>query len=505
MLSAAFNADLAPATVTTDNVRLHGPQGNVIASAVSASGATLRALPAAALPGDTTYTLFLDATIADTAGRTLETAAHASFTTAAQAWSTMATAVGDQVASTADTYPVIAALVDGGAMVAWRGGQFRNETVSVSRYEPVNGTWATPFVIFTVADPNDYLTGVSLVPCANGDVLLLVGTGLLPGSVALYRLAAGTATWGAPATVQVQPPGTAGTYTRAVSDSRGVVTIIASNGATLYATRQDAATSAWSAPRRIDRPSASPYLLAPRLALDGSDGVVAAWIEAADDSSRAVWIARFDPTAGAWGEATSPGPGAMQYMDLAVSATGETTVAWATGQSLSANPSVWSSRWTQQQPQWTVPVRLDADSLSGTGAPSLAVDGAGAVMAAWGQLSGVSWARFDPAGGGWSAAATLPASHWFSESIALVADVAGNAVLSWLDSQSNNAVTARFSVDAGQWQAVATLSPPTGMSSVFANPPVAAVDAAGDVTLAWYAWNRQGGNDRYIVSANRLQ
>ncbi len=503
MLSAVFNAELAPAAVTANDVRLLGPQGNVIASTVSASGATLQVQPDAALPGDTTYTLSLDATIADTAGRTLGTAARASFTTAAQAWSTTATALGDQVASTADTYPVIAALADGGAMVAWRGGQLRNEPVSVSRYEPVNGTWSTPFVIFTAADPNDHLTSISLVPCANGDVLLLICTGLLPGFVTLYRHAAGNATWGAPATVQVRPAGSPGTYTRAVSDSRGVVTIIASDGSTLYATRQDAAMGAWSAPRRIDRLSASPYLLAPRLALDGSDGVVAAWIQASDDSSRAVWVARFDPAAGAWGEATSPGPGAMQYMDLAVSATGETTVAWATGQSLSAYPSVWSSRWTPQQPQWTAPVRLDADTLSGAGAPSLAVDGAGAVIAAWGQQS-VSWARFDPAGGGWSVAAAVPASGWFSGSIALVADVAGNAVLSWLD-PSNNAAAARFSMDTGQWQALAILSPPTGMSSVFANAPVAAIDAAGDVTLAWYAWNRQGANDRYIVSANRLQ
>jgi hypothetical protein len=75
-------------------------------------------------------------------------------------------------------------------------------------------------------------------------------------------------------------------------------------------------------------------------------------------------------------------------------------------------------------------------------------------------------------------AATLHASRWFSESIALVADIAGNELLSRLDNQSNNAVTARFSADAGQWQAVATLIPPTGMRSLLANPPVAAVDTA---------------------------
>jgi len=115
MLSAAFNAELAPATVTAGKIRLLGPQGNVIASTVSASGATLQALPSAALPGDTTYTLVLDPTIADIAGRALGTAARASFTTAAQSWSTAATAVGDQVGFTADTYPEIAALADSSA------------------------------------------------------------------------------------------------------------------------------------------------------------------------------------------------------------------------------------------------------------------------------------------------------------------------------------------------------------------------------------------------------
>jgi len=503
MLSAAFNAELAPATVTAGNIRLLGPQGNVIASTVSASGTSLQAQPAAALPGDTTYALVLDSTIADTAGRTLGTAARASFTTAAQSWSTAATAIGDQVHFTADTYPEVAALADSGAMVAWRGGQNVNQTVSVSRYEPVNGTWTAPFIIFTAADPGDFLTDLSLAPCANGDVLLLIGTALLPGSVTLYRHAASTATWGAPTTVQVQPNAMSGSSTRGISDSRGTVTIIASDGATLYATRQDAATSAWSAPQRIDKPSTSPFLLAPRLALDGADGVVAAWIEETDGNSRGVWVARFDPSAGSWGEATSPGPGAMQYMDIAVSATGETTVAWTTGQSFSAYPSVWSSRWTPQQPQWTPPVRLDAN-IAGSGAPSLAVDGAGAVMAVWGG-SGIAWARFDPAGSGWSSPASLPESNGFTGSIGLVADVAGNVVLSCLDGQTNGAAATRFSVDTGRWEAVATLTPPSGMSSVFANSPVAAIDAGGDVTLAWYAWNRQDANDRFIVSVNRLQ
>lgn len=503
-VAAAFNAQLAVDSITPARVRLLGPEGNAMECDLSAVGNSVEIVPKASLPGDTRFTLHLDGAIADAAGRTLGTTALRGFRTAAQAWASTATDVGTVSSHTAQTYPWAVALPSGDVMVAWHIGTGGRDTVFASRYGSKTGSWSAP-VTLHASTPFGALGPLSIAACPNDDVVLFwsewtSGNTQIEGA----RYTASSDTWSSLGPVQVVPDFASVSTAIAVVDSRGNITVAASTGAALHAVRWDAATRAWSVPQRIDHPVGAGYLLSARATVDAFDVVVVAWIQADDDTGRSVYVARYDPAVGAWSAAQRAGTGAMQYMAMAVDPAGAITVAWATGVSLSSSPTLWTSRWVPGQEQWSAKVRLDGDSVSGVGAPVLVADATGCVTASWMQ-DGTPRAARHAAGAGWSVPQQLSNRATRNDAaLALVADAAGNLALTLTEAQSQP-MALRYSATEGQWQPGVLIGAPSAGTAVFANDPIAVVDRAGNVTLAWMAWNRVDGAEAYVVSVNRLQ
>jgi hypothetical protein len=503
-VTAAFSAQIAADSITPVNVQLLGPEGNVMDCHLSAIGSSVQIIPNASLPGDTRFTLHLDSAIADATGRALGATALPSFRTAYQAWAASASDVGTLSSLTSQTRPWAVALPSGDVMVAWHSMLAGGDTVFASRYSTKMGSWSAPAAVYA-STQFGALGPLSIAACPNDDVVLfwiewISGYPQIEGA----RYTASSDTWNSLGTIQVVPAFNSVSGTTAVVDSHGNITVAAGTGDSLYAVRWDAASSTWSVPQRIDHPVAIGYLLSPRVTVDAFDVVVAAWIQEDDDPGRSVYVARYDPAVGTWGAAQRAGTGAMQYMAMAVDSAGAITVAWATGVSLSSSPTLWSSRWLPGQQQWSAQVRLDSDSVFGVGAPALVADAAGYVTASWMQDGTPRAARY-ASGTGWSIPQQL--SNRFTggtTELVLVADIAGNLTLTLTEVQSQP-MALRYSATDSQWQLAVPVGAPSAGTAVFANDPIAVVDRAGNVTLAWMGWNTVSGAATYVVSVNRLQ
>lgn len=503
-VTATFNAQIAADSIAAGNVRLLGPESNVIECELSAIGSSVQIIPKTSLPGDTRFTLHLDGAIRDATGRTLGATVLASFLTASQAWAATATGVGTLSSYTSGTHPSAVALPSGDVMIAWHGGLAGRDTVFASRYSTRRGSWSAPVTVhastqFGVIGP------LSIAACPNDDVVMFWGE-IVSGNSQIEgaRYTASSGSWSSLGNIQVVPDFISVSAATVVVDSHGNITVAAGTGVSLYAIRWDAASSAWSVPQRIDHPVASGYLLSLRVTVDALDVVVAAWIQADDDNSRSVYVARYDPAVGTWGAAKRAGTNAMQYMAMAVDGAGAITVAWATGMSLSSSPTLWSSRWLPGQDQWSAQVRLDSDSVFGVGAPVLVADAAGYVTASWMQDGTPRAARY-ASGTGWSVPQQLSNRGTpGTTQLDLVADIAGNLTLTLTEAQSQP-MALRYSATQSQWLVAVPVGAPSAGTAVFANDPIAVVDRAGNLTLAWMAWNTVHGAATYVVSVNRLQ
>lgn len=504
--TVTFNAEVGSASVTPANARLLGPEGNAIACALSSVGGTLSVTPKVALPGGTHFTLELASAVSDTAGRTLVTSTRAGFDTVAQAWGAAAIEVGAMSSITAQTYPCAVALPSGNVMLVWHQGFAGADTIFASRHDARAGTWSTPAAIYS--NPQAGALGpLSLAASPNDDVVLswtVLSGGMWQAQVA--RHAASSDSWALWAPAESVPPYESAMGPVAVVDSQGRIALLTSTARALYAIHFDAALAQWSAPQRIDHPVTNGYLLSLRVAVDDADTIVAAWIQQDDNTfGRSVYVARYDSSARSWGTAQRAGTDAMQYMDMAIDGSGAITVVWATASTFSAGPMLWSSRCASASADWSPRVRLDADSTFGAGAPVVVGDMAGYVTAAWMQGGTPLVARYDPTSNrGWSAPVQITDTFMSgAPDIAMVADVAGNLTLTL--TQSPNLPTAfRYSASEGRWLAGVVVGAVSSGVPVFANDPISVIDRAGDVTLAWYAWNRLSGVERYVVSVNRL-
>lgn len=506
VLEAGFNADVDAGTISSASVEVFGPEGNLLAFDLDVNGATVIAAARLPLPGHTGYTLRIDASVADTQGRTLGRDERIRFTTAAQAWAPTAVDVGNMPDHTGKTFPNIVALSSGGAMLVSRIVGGIGSSLAASRRDAATGTWS-PLVVVRESDPAFANLGPpSLVAGPDGDALLFWTEQDAAGwKVVGARCAASSDTWTAIDGIpDVQPAFIAGMPIAAM-DSRGNTTLLLQDVRSMYATRLDAGTGVWSVPQRIDIPATSSYLLSVRISVDAQDAVVAAWIQEIDGRGREVCVSRQAPDSATWSAAEAVGPSAMQYMAMGVDEQGEVTLAWASPTLIVEPSHLWVTQGRPGQGAWTSPQRLDTDSVFGVGVPALAVGGAGSATVAWEQDGQIRVARRAAGGGApWGNATAVVGPATTGVDIALVADVAGNVTLA-LTEQQNRVTARRYDATQGNWSAGRNVGALASGEPVFANDPVAAVDRSGNVTLAWFAWNREGGFERYVVSANQLR
>lgn len=85
----------------------------------------------------------------------------------------------------------------------------------------------------------------------------------------------------------------------------------------------------------------------------------------------------------------------------------------------------------------------------------------------------------------------------------MTADIAGNVTLLYV--QDGVTMAMPYSATRTQSMTPTAIGTPEGGQNVFANAPLAVMDASGNVTAVWFAQICVGGVPRYIVSGNSFR
>lgn len=354
-------------------------------------------------------------------------------------WSAPATLTG---AFAGSGRPSVAVAPDGSAVATWRDN---GEIESATRGE--DGRWSP---VQTLSVAGELATGdPGLVVDAEGTATTAWSQGC---AVLVSSRPARSDTWTNPRAVFEVPdgcgPSTAdyGTIPRPVSlgvDRNGSVTVLWRTGTTTTssiksvksAVRTGGARGTWSAPKLIATPAgrvASNQHEA-RVVVDVDGRAVATW-PVFDSGAEAA--TRPAGTDAAWDAAVQPLPAPrLTVPALALDGHGRASVVWSTVEDGATPPSVKlatvtaEGSWSAAETVATLPTGEAAPY-----APQLALDDDGGALVAWSRNATtgatVESAR-RPAGGAWSALATLAADAPKLTVVALAGDALGNTTAAW--------------------------------------------------------------------------
>jgi hypothetical protein len=180
--------------------------------------------------------------------------------------------------------------------------------------------------------------------------------------------------------------------------------------------------------------------------------------------------------------------------DVAVDVDGDATAVWLY-QSDGTNNVVQASTHTPEG-SWSTPVDL---SVAGENAqsPQVAADANGDVAAVWLRSNGANnivQVATKPAGGSWSAPVNLSAAGEDADSPRVALDASGDVFVAWDRSDGSTDRLQAAVESGGTWGATATLSE----SGESANLSDLKVDGSGTATVVWDLFNTSGD---YVVQA----
>ena len=142
-----------------------------------------------------------------------------------------------------------------------------------------------------------------------------------------------------------------------------------------------------------------------------------------------------------------------------------------------------------------------ADPALGASNPQAVIDAAGVPTVLWWQNEGMFARRYNPTTGSWS---TPQRAGDSGDQFSVVVDPAGNVMVVQEQNQGQSIHAIQYLLSDGQWHD-STISQPSAGSAVFVNTPAVTIDAGGNVTVAWFAWNTVDGVPQYPVSVNRFK
>jgi hypothetical protein len=228
----------------------------------------------------------------------------------------------------------------------------------------------------------------------------------------------------------------------------------------------------------------------PRLAVNTAGAAAVAWGRQVPDERLGArtdaWVSRLGGD-GAWGppELLSDGVEWGYSPEVVLGPSGETTVAW--NRMVGMRQTLWSGS-AAPGAGFGAPVKLSVGVQDVYGQTSLAVDGAGRVVALWPQgVAGVGFvafaARRDVAAS-WGAAEQVgdgSSDSSYFPTVALNHD--GSGLAAW----KQNAPGDRYQIQAARLDPVAGWGAPVAIEqgSTDADYPAAAIDDAGDGLVAW--------------------
>ena len=256
----------------------------------------------------------------------------------------------------------------------------------------------------------------------------------------------------------------------------------------------------WGAPRRLDDPHVPGDATDPQLATDALGNVTVAW-QQPDGRHTAIYAARWERAALRWLPARRLDRLDANAYNPAVAATpnGRVVVAWEQGGR--GSEAVYASAFRPGSEAWSPPDRLSATSLP-AGQPALAASPRGDFTAAWvvgdGASRRIAVARAAAGTASWSRPIVMRAAGFAGAALApaLAVDAGGNVTLAWEQADRSDPRNARYAILASRlappsrdWTTPHRIDDPLAAS---AGNPVLVADGAGNVYCAWYQDGSQG-------------
>ena len=276
-------------------------------------------------------------------------------------------------------------------------------------------------------------------------------------------------------------------------DSKGDATVVwqqAQNSEWTVQAVDRPSGGSWSSPVPLSAPAAS--VQTPQVATAGQR-VVAVWVRLDDKSkNQIVQAADRDQRTSTWGPSTSlstPGRDAQQER-IAVNAAGDAVAVWS---SVGLNGWTTLAAYRPHGGAWQPAVPLDTPTI-GTTSPDVVIDGAGRVVAAWGETSGTLWqvyASSRATNGTWSKPVAISGPDPGTIAPQLALEGNGDVTAVWsrsLDTTVKVIESATRSASNGAWSRVGQLFP----AGPDALAPAVAVDKRGDGVIVFTSSSATG-------------
>lgn len=486
-------------SITADTLHLLTPIGVPAAGLVKSTGDLAVIEPSAPLAGCTTYTLELAPTAAGRGASPL----RSRFTTACSRWRPPVQIDDSRTARRVDL-PVssveVAAGADGDFVAVWFQDDGRRRAVMASHFNPATDFWSAPQDI-DLRGPNAGASSIPAIASDAGGRVTAVWFQAVGGRNAIVANRLVGDTWRTPQRLDNPAlPGDA-TNPQLAADANGNVTVVwqQSNGrhTGIYAAHWQQARQRWLPAQELDRLSAHAYNPVVAAAPDGR--VVAAWQQGAP-GHEAVYAAAFRGSSASWSAPARASRGGRPARNPALvgSRQGDFTAAWVQGEGSAGR--IATSRLVDGATSWSKVEVMHSAAFAGPAlSPALTTDVAGNVTLAWEQAD-----RPDPSGARDAILASRLSAktrQWTpprriddptlrsAGNPALVVDAAGNVSCAWYQDgpQGLQVQAARFDPTARQWTGPVPLSDPR--ATVQASFPALAVDAAGSVVAVWQQYN----------------
>jgi len=335
--------------------------------------------------------------------------------------------------------PQVAVNPQGDAVAVWESGGPEHFTVSAASRSTANGAWSAPVKIGYAgwANPQPQVVVDSL----GNAVAIWASQTENPGTghIQTSTLPAGGA-WSTPVAIS---GGSSADDPQLAVDPAGNVTAIWGNFDAIESAAKAAGASAWGEPATLSEQ----WTGAPKLAVNASGEVVAAWILALSNSERRIQ-GDVKPIGGPWAAPTniSEIEEVLGRPDIGIGPEGEAAAIWSTAGGSNANPVI------QAAVKPSAGAWGGTAELSGTGQPEsnpqLAFDPHGDALAVWWGLDAgnevIESSSLPSGNSGWQAPVALSGSVQYMSQPKLAVDGQGNAVAVWEDAEARVIQTAGY-------------------------------------------------------------
>ncbi|MCG3257442.1 MAG: hypothetical protein KAU62_15170, partial [Candidatus Heimdallarchaeota archaeon] len=279
----------------------------------------------------------------------------------------------------------------------------------------------------------------------------------------------------------------------------------------------DASSSSWTTAEVVSTESTGESYL-PSLAVDAAGNVHIAWTDVTDYAGAGtdwdIFYKRWVSSSSAWTTAevvSTESTGNSDNPYLAVDAAGNVHITWEDSTDYAGSGTdidIFYKYWDMSTSLWTTTEVVFTESTSTSYQPSLAVDAAGDVhiacldytdYAGSGTDMDIFYKYWDASSSSWTTAEVVSTESTDTSSHpSLAVDVAGNVHIAWEDVTDyasagidDDIFYKRWEISTFSWTTTEVVS--TG-STADSSQPSLAVDAAGDVHIAWYEFTDYAGS-----------